>query len=170
MNDSLRISHVTACAVTVAAVVFSQAAVAETRFYKWTGSDGVTSYSQAPPPAGQGRDVQSLTVDTLPIEQQQAARRALAHMARKADAQAAVIRNRLAQADRNVSTALANLQRAESALRAGSMPLGTDRIGNFGGGTRLRESYFQRVAQLEAKVMAARETLDAAYVARNAVR
>jgi hypothetical protein len=142
----------------------------QTQIYKWTGTDGVTSYSQTPPPQGGGRNVQTITVDTLPPEQQQAARRMLGHMEAQANAQAAAIRNRFAQADENVSRALRSLQDAEDALSAGSQPGGSDFIGNFGGGTRLRESYFQRVAQLEANVRNARAALDAAYNARNAAR
>jgi hypothetical protein len=142
----------------------------QTQIYKWTGTDGVTSYSQTPPPEGRARDVHTITVETLPPEQQQAARRMLGHMETQANAQAAVIRNRFAQADENVSRALRSLQDAEEILSAGSQPSGSDFIGNFGGGTRLRESYFQRVAQLEANVRDARAALDAAYTARNAAR
>jgi hypothetical protein len=65
---------------------------------------------------------------------------------------------------------LANLQRAEDALRAGSQPDSSEFIGNAGGGVRLRESYFQRTAQLEADVDDARQALNAAYDARNAAR
>lgn len=142
----------------------------QTKIYKWTGTDGVTSYSQTPPEEGRSRDMQVITVETLPLEQQQAARRMLAHMQGKADAQAAAIRKRYAQADQNVERALQNLQRAESELRHGSQTVGSDFIGNVGGGVRLRESYFDRVARLEAKVKDARQALDDAYAERNAVR
>jgi hypothetical protein len=157
-------------ALTVAGLLFVSLAQAQTRIYKWTGLDGVTGYSQTPPEEGRSHDVQVITVETLPLEQQQAARRMLAHMERNADAQLATIRNRYAQADQNVHKALQYLQRAENELRDGSEPGGSDFIGNFRGGARLRESYFERVAQLEATVKDARQALDDAYAARNAVR
>jgi hypothetical protein len=158
--------------VVVAGLLGAPLAEAQTRtqIYKWTGADGVTSYSQAPPPSGSGRNVQTITVESLPAEQQQAARRMLAHLESNANDQAAAIRNRFTQADQNVGKALEALQRAESALSTGSQPTGSDFIGNRGGGTRLRESYFQRVAQLEADVQTARAALDAAYSARNSAR
>jgi hypothetical protein len=154
----------------VAGVLFMPFAQAQTQIYKWTDKDGVASYSQTPPPEGRGSDVQVITVATLPAQQQQAARRTLALMENKADTQAAFIQNRFAQADQNVSNALANLQRAEDALSAGSQPDSSEFIGNAGGGVRLRESYFQRTAQLEADVDDARQALNAAYDARNAAR
>lgn len=159
-----------AYALAVTWLLFTSLAQAQTTIYKWTGTDGVTSYSQTPPEEGRSHDVQVITVETLPLEQQQAARRMLAHMERKADAQATTIRNRYAQADQNVAKALKDLQRGENELRAGSQTHGSDFIRNVGGGTRLRESYFQRVTRLEAKVKDARQALDEAYAARNAVR
>jgi hypothetical protein len=163
-------NRVAAYALALTGALFMFAAGAQTQIYKWTGTDGVTSYSQTPPAEGKGRDVQTITVETLPPEQQQAARRMLAHMESKANAQAATIRNRYAQADRNVEKALQNLQRAESELRRGSQTKGSDFIANVGGGVRLREGYFQRVAALEAKAKQARQALDDAYSARNAAR
>jgi hypothetical protein len=159
-----------AYALAIIGLLFVSLAHAQTKIYKWTGTDGVTSYSQTPPGEGSGRHVQVITIETLPPAQQEAARRMLAHMERTADSQAATIRNRYAQADQNVAKALQDLQRAETELRDGSQPDGSDFIGNFGGGTRLRESYFERVAGLEAKVKGARQALDDAYAARNAVR
>ena len=161
-----------ACVLAAAGLLVASLAQAQTQaqFYKWTGADGVTTYSQTPPAEGRGRDVQVITVETLPAEKQQAARRMLAQMERKANSRAAVTHKRYAQADQNVDKALRNLQRAESALRAGSQTSGSDFIGNAGGGARLRESYLQRVAQLEANARDARQALDAAYAARNAVR
>jgi hypothetical protein len=165
-------THRLAYALAVTGLLFTSLAQAQTQtqVYKWTDADGVTSYSQTPPAAGNARDVQAITIDTLPVEQQQAARRMVAHMEARANAQATVIQNRFNQADRNVSTALGNLQQAESALSAGSQTTGSDFIHNVGGGSRLRQSYFQRVTQLEANVQDAKAALDAAYTARNAAR
>lgn len=143
---------------------------AQTLVYKWVGRDGITSYSQTPPRKSGARAVQTIDIETLPADQQQAARRMLAHLQRTADARAAAARHRLAAADERVRLAISALRRAEAALRTGSVPAGTDRIGKVGGGSRLRDTYFQRVSRLEAKVQRARRSLDEAYAARNAVR
>jgi hypothetical protein len=55
-------------------------------------------------------------------------------------------------------------------LKNGSIPTAFDRIGNKGGGTRLRESYFLRVARLQESVDKAKHALDKAYRERNDLR
>ena len=142
---------------------------AQTLIYKWTARDGVTTYSQVPPKGGGANDVQTLDIETLPADQQQAARRMRAHLQRRADAQAAATQHSFAAADQRIGVAIRALQRAEAALRTGSVPTGADRIGKVGGGSRLRESYLRRVSQLQAKVEHARQSLDEAYAARKAL-
>ena len=142
---------------------------AQTLVYKWTARDGVTTYSQLPPKDSGMHDVQTLDIETLPADQQQAARRMLAHLQRSANAQAAATQHSFAAADQRIAVAIRALQRAEASLRTGSVPTGADRIGKVGGGSRLRASYLRRVSRLQAKVDHARQSLDAAYAARKAL-
>ncbi len=95
----------------------------------------------------------------------------LANLEKLSDAETAARESRLAAADKRIDTALQRLQQAERNLSAGSVPSGDDRIGNMGASgnhhARLRDSYFDRVAELQEKVDQARQALDAAYAARD---
>ena len=157
---------------TTALVLFMAipAAYADAFVYKYTGQDGVAVYSQTLPENYHPNDVQIVTIETLPVEQQRAATRMLAAMENSVDAKLQERRTKLAKADRLVDKAIKNLQQAESDLKSGSVPAGADRIGKAGGGSRLRESYFLRVSRLQSAVELAKLALDQAYKKRNELR
>lgn len=58
------------------------------------------------------------------------------------------------------------MARAEQAKRTGREPLAGERVGNAGGGSRLRTDYFGRQQQLEDNVIGARNKLEQAYRVR----
>jgi hypothetical protein len=136
--------------------------------FKWIDSEGVTVYSQTRPDDSYAREVRTIDVEMLSAEQQQAARRMLAHLQGQANDQNAEYQHRLDVVDKRIEAAIRALEAAEAELRAGSLPTGDDRIGNAGGRARLRESYFDRVAELQTKVDQARRALEEAYASRNA--
>lgn len=72
--------------------------------------------------------------------------------------------------DREIVAAHSGFARAEQALQKGRTPLPGERRGNVGGGSRLTEGYFQRLRRLEMLVERAKERLDRAYAARNALK
>lgn len=72
--------------------------------------------------------------------------------------------------DREIISADKALVRSEKALQQGRTPLPGERTGKVGGGSRLTEAYFQRVHGLEAAVEQAKQRLDLAYAARNALK
>lgn len=146
------------------------AAYADTFVYKYTGQDGVTVYSQTLPENYRPSDVQTITIETLPIEQQRAALRMLAVMEKRVDAKLEARHTKLVKADQHITAAIKHLQQTESNLKNGSVPIAADRIGKVGGGTRLRESYFLRVSRLQVSVEQAKHALDEAYRERNNLR
>lgn len=135
--------------------------------YKWVDKNGVVSYSQNKPPESQAHDITTISVPTLPPEQQRAASRTLMQLEKSADADYAARKARRKAADARVDAALKHLQEAEKRLSAGSDVAGGDRVGMVNGHSRLRDSYFNRVAQLEADVAQARQELNDAYAARD---
>jgi Domain of unknown function (DUF4124) len=139
----------------------------DTQIYKWVDKDGVVSYSQSKPVDPGAHDITTITVKGLPADRQRAAARMLANLEKLSDAETAAREKRLAAADKRIDAALQRLQSAEHELSAGAEPTGYDRVGNVGGHARLRDSYFERVAQLQAQVDQARQALDAAYAARD---
>lgn len=138
--------------------------------YKYTGRDGVTVYSQTLPENYSPRNVETIEIGSMPVEQQRAAVRMLDAMSAQTDADAAARAAKLDQADRDIDAAIKNLQQAEQNLKKGSELVGGDRVANINGGSRIRESYFLRVSQLQAAVELAKQKLDQAYVERNDLR
>jgi hypothetical protein len=135
--------------------------------YKWIDKDGVVSYSQTMPTEQGAHNVTTIRIDSLPLEQQRAASRMLAHLEKLSDAETDAREQRLAIADQRIDAALGRLQQAEHRLSEGSTPTGDDRIGTVGGHARLRDSYFERVSQLQADVGQAQQALSDAYAARD---
>jgi Domain of unknown function (DUF4124) len=166
---SMRFPTVAACAVLLSLIAM-HAAHADNIVYKYTGPNGVTVYTQAlpenPPPGA----VTTITIETLPVEQQRAALRMLDAMQRENAAGIGKQRSKLDEADRQVNDAISKLQHAEAELQSGSVPTGADRIGKVGGGTRLRDSYFRRVEKLQRAVDRAKRELEQAYRQRNNLR
>ena len=90
--------------------------------------------------------------------------------AKGADAYAAQLQNRWARADDEIRNATAQLQAAEARLQAGREPLPGEREGMRGGGSRLTQAYFDRLHSLALEVERAKQRLDRAYQARNALK
>ncbi len=80
-----------------------QAVQADTTVYKYTGPDGVTVYTQSLPENHPPESVTTITIKTLPVEQQRAAVRMLDAMQNKAAAGMQERRSELDQADRQVN-------------------------------------------------------------------
>ncbi len=144
----------------------SFAVAAETTVYVWTGKDGVVSYSQDPPPAGQAFTTREIATDSLTPAQRAAVKSQLARPGAQETAEAASFRKELAAADRRIADAMRRLADAERAFSTGREPRPGERAGIAGGGSRLREEYFERQRQLEVEVQAARTGLEAVYRAR----
>jgi hypothetical protein len=135
--------------------------------YKWVDKNGVVTYSQNKPPAGQGQDVSTFSVPETPQDQQRATKRALQNLDQREDANYQAHKRRQMAADARIDAAATRLQQAEQRLAAGSQVQAGDRVGNADGYTRLRDSYFARVARLQAAVDQAKKDLDNAYTARD---
>ena len=142
-----------------------------TKVYAWRSADGTVTYAQVPPPPGTP-GVTSEEIDTRSFTPAQTAavKAQLAGIdaAELADAQR--FRRQLSAADRAVAEAVRALGRAEQAFRQGRAPLPGERVGNAGGGSRLRPSYFERQKQLELAVEQARTRLNDAYRARDGIK
>lgn len=152
----------------IAMTIAASLSHADTTMYKWIDKNGVVSFSQDKPKGQQARDVTKITLQTMPVTQKRAANRMLLNLD-KANADFAAQRQRMKQADQDVEAALKQLQDAEHRLSAESIPTGYDRVGNIHGHARLRDSYFERVSDLQDEVDKARQVLNDAYAARDQV-
>jgi hypothetical protein len=132
------------------------------KVYEWREANGVASYSQAPPPAGTP-GVTSLEVDTRHFTPAQAAA-IKSYLAGLDAAQIADAERYRQQVD---AAALQELTNAEAAFSQGRAPQPGDRVGNAGGGSRLRPEYFARQKALEHAVERARANLATAYRMRD---
>jgi L-alanine-DL-glutamate epimerase-like enolase superfamily enzyme len=168
-SKSTRPSPVGASAVFILLLAM-HAAHADTSVYKYTGPDGITVYTQTLPENYSPGKVTTIKIKSLPVAQQRAAIRMLDAMENKADAGIKQQHSKLLDADQEINAAIKNLQQAESDLQSSSVPTGADRIGKVGGGTRLKESYFLRVAKLQGAVDQAKLALEQAYRKRNELR
>src|SRR5450759_1741479 len=72
--------------------------------------------------------------------------------------------------DQEITDAIAVVQKDEADLENGREPVPGERLGMVWGGTRLTQDYFDRIRALELAVQAAKERLDNAYQARDALR
>ena len=80
-------------------LVAIHAAHADTIVYKYTGPNGVTVYTQALPENRPPEAVTTITIKTLPVEQQRAALRMLDAMQRETDAGIEKRRSKLDEAE-----------------------------------------------------------------------
>ncbi|HEY4999744.1 MAG TPA: DUF4124 domain-containing protein [Usitatibacter sp.] len=158
-------------ALSAAALGWVSPAVASEMIYKSVAGDGSVTYSQVP--AAGARQATSIDVETLTPAQRRAAL-LLRSREEKADQALADSLARLdgpwRRADKEIHDANEALTHAEAALQAGRMPRTGERLGNVGGGTRLTEAYFRRLAELDDRVRMAKEQLDRAYEARNKLK
>jgi hypothetical protein len=155
---------------TVGSCVGQVAWAREITVFEWHEPNGVTSYSQSAPPAGTG-GVTSHAIDTRSFTpaQRAAVRANLASIDAGQQADSDRYRAQVAAADQTVAQALHSLTAAELAARTGRSPQAGDRVGNAGGGSRLRSDYFERQRMLEAAVQQARGRVEEAYRARSAI-
>ena len=146
-------------------------AVDTSRVYEWREANGAVSYSQLAPPAGTP-GVRSREIDTrsFTAAQTAAVKAQLAGIDAAELADARRFRQQLSAADKAVAEAVRALDRAEHAFRQGRVPLADERVGNAGGGSRLRPTYFERQKRLELEVEQARARLNDAYGARDGIR
>jgi hypothetical protein len=151
-----------ACGMLAAGLAGAQDAV----IYKSVDKNGNVTYSQEKPADAGGQAVTGISVPTLSPEQQRAANRTLLEMEKREDAQYEAKKKKQKAGDARVDAALRRLQQAEQRLAQGSQVRAGDRVANVNGYSRLRGSYFDRVARLEAAVTQAKKDLDAAYAAR----
>ena len=148
-------------------VVASVAVAGETKVYVWTAKDGVVTYSQDRPPAGQAFTTREITTKSLTPAQRAAVKSQLVRSGAEQTADATRFQKQLAAADQRIVDGVRRLGDAEHALRDGREPLAGERVGNAGGGSRLRGEYFERQKQMELTVQAARTKLEDAYRARS---
>jgi len=144
----------------------------ETKVYEWRDANGTLSYSQQQPAPGTQGGITCRDIDTKTFTPAQQVAIA-AHLARTDAAETADskrFRGRVDAADRAVTETLRQLAAAERSLRTGRAPRGGERVGNAGGGTRLRADYFDRQTQLEAAVQTAHAKVDEAYRLRAEIK
>lgn len=163
----LHLTGITGALALAASLGIADYAYADSTIYKWVDKDGVVSYSQEPPADKNAKDVTSFTVESLPPSQQKAANRMLANLQKASETEFAERQKRLKEADHKVDEALRKLEDAERRLSEGSTPTGSDRIGIGNGHARLRNSYFDRVQDLQNKVDAAQQALNDANAERD---
>lgn len=146
-------------------------AAAEIKVYEWRDARGAVSYSQSPPPVGT-QATSSRQIDTRDFTPAQTAavKSYLSGLDAAELADAARFRRQTDAADETVRRAVNRLAAAERAFRQGRAPLAGERVGNAGGGSRLRSEYFERQKRLELAVEQARAALSDAYGARAAIK
>jgi len=166
MEQLTNISRLLAMVICLFAAPLSHA---DTTMYKWVDKNGVVSFSEYEPSEKQAREVTTVTVQTMPVTQQRAANRMLVNLNNADNPSFAAQQQRMTQADQAVEVALKQLQEAERKLTTGATPSGSDRVGNVNGRARLRESYFERVSDLQSEVDKARQVLNDAYAGRDQV-
>lgn len=166
MKQLTKISRLLAIATCLSTTPLSYA---DTTMYKWVDKNGVVSFSEYEPGEKQAREVTTITVQTMPVTQQRAANRMLLNLSNAENTSFAAQQKRMQQADQAVEAALKQLQDAERNLTTGSIPTGFDRVGNINHRARLRESYFERVSDLQSEVDKARQVLNDAYAGRDQV-
>src|SRR5450759_1752399 len=88
----------------------------------------------------------------------------------KAEVETQAREARWRRVDQEITDAIAVVQKDEADLENGREPVPGERLGMVWGGTRLTQDYFDRIRALELAVQAAKERLDNAYQARDALR
>lgn len=173
MPGHFKIKTRTATFVTMilgALCAFTVSAHAET-IYRSISMDGEVTYSSQPVPGA--REYKAIEMESLSPEQRRAGLLLLQQeksLSAKVDAQLQLREKEWRLADREIIAAQNGLANAESALQNGRAPLPGERSANVGGGSRLTEAYFQRIRSMEARVEQAKQRLDQAYAARNALK
>lgn len=138
--------------------------------YKYRMPDGRIVYSSEvmtqgkllevlPPPPASRKRIESEQL--AKVQREQAQERAIVKRLDSIDA-----------VETEIKAATLALEAAKAATAAGVEPLPGERIGLAGkpGRTRMSDDFWERQRQLDRALDAARERLDAAYLARNALR
>ena len=142
----------------------------QNRVYEWRDASGITTFSQVPPVQGMpGVTTREFDTRNFTAAQKLAIRSYLRGLDTAELADAKRFRQQVDAADRKVNDALRHLANSERAMRQGRAPIGGERVGNAGGGSRLRTDYFERQRQLENAVQAARADLTQAYAVRDRI-
>ena len=138
--------------------------------YKSVAKDGSVTYSQAPQSGAKNTvvDIQVLSPEE---------RRAALILERRVDGATLALNDAFDRreqawrdADIEVRDATEKLMIEESTLDSGREPRADEWVQNAGGGARLTQGYFKRLKTLEERVALARQRLDRAYDARNALK
>jgi hypothetical protein len=138
--------------------------------YKSVAKDGSVTYSQAPQSGAKNTvvDIQVLSPEE---------RRAALILERQVDGAALALNDAFDRreqawrdADIEVRDATEKLMIEESTLDSGREPRADEWVQNAGTGARLTQGYFERLKTLEDRVARARQRLDRAYDARNALK
>ena len=125
----------------------------QTLVHEWRDANGVRSYSQSPPPKGTpGVTTREFDTRTFTPAQKLAIRSYLHGLDATALADAKRFRHQVDLADRMVNDAVQHLSKAERAKHLARAPVGGERLGIRGGGSRLTADYFERQQQLESAV------------------
>ena len=138
--------------------------------YKSVGKDGVVTYSDKPAP--DAIKTETIEVDTLSPEEQRAVlmlREKQETKDRDALERIRAKQKQWREIDEEILSAHAALKNAEIALENGRAPEPGETQGTVGG-SRLTESYFQRLNSLEQAVKDAKARLDKAYQARDQLK
>ena len=150
--------------------VASGARADQTHLYEWRDASGAIAYSQIPPgPGTPGVLVREFDTRTLTPAQELAAKSYLHGLDAAALAGAKRFRQQVEGADHKVNKAVQRLANAEKAMRSGRAPVAGERLGNAGGGSRLRAEYFERQRQLETAIQTARAELKQSYTLRDEI-
>ena len=163
-----KIAIVTVLMVTLfAAARLAQAEV----IYRSTNPDGEITYSSQPVPGA--RESRAIEYESLSPAQRRAIlllRQREREISAEISSELKALEAKWQQADQEIVETHKTVANAEDALQKGRTPLAYEWIGNVSGGSRLKEAYFQRLQHLETRVEKAKERLDRAYAARNALK
>jgi hypothetical protein len=138
--------------------------------YKSIAKDGSVTYSQSPQPGARNTviDIQVLSPEE---------RRAALALQRRTKGTDLALNDAFEKreqawhdADVEIRDATGKLAIEESTLESGRDPRADEWVQNVGGGARLTQDYFERLKVLEGRVEQARQRLDRAYDARNALK
>ncbi len=143
--------------ISMLALAAAGTAHAQQTLYKYLGPDGKTVYSDKPPAAGV--KFEKIQTNTAPTGVNL---RPSPNAVQSADQAIATRNAKQAEKGEHVAELQKAYDDAVAALDAAKDPQEGERTQNANGTSRLNDSYFNRVAELQAKVDAARDALDAA--------
>jgi uncharacterized protein YeaO (DUF488 family) len=140
----------------------SLAGAADTRtLYKYLGSDGKVVYSDKPPP--RGVQFETLQVDTSKSGFNPSASGSTpAAAAADIDTRLKERKAKETEHDQLIAELQQAYDQAAAALTAAQEPREGERTQNANGTSRLNETYFNRIAEMQQKADAARDKLEAA--------